>query len=124
MAANPSPPNLPGTPPVVDEFEAKLMREQAQSQQLLPEHGTPTRPRLQVVAGRKAGTIAGTAVNTVTQIRERFPVYRARTQRMVQERSAQARAYAYANPIQAVMGAMGAGFIVGFMLRFWRSHRG
>lgn len=124
-ASNPrQPTNLPGSPPAADEFEARLMREQAQSQPLLPRR-SGSRPRFDVIAGgRKAGRLAGTAVHTVTQIRARVPELKQRMQDLLQDRTSRIRNYAYENPLYAVLGAAAAGFVIGFLLRVGRPRRG
>jgi ElaB/YqjD/DUF883 family membrane-anchored ribosome-binding protein len=122
MASNPTePPHLPGAPPVVDEFEARIMREESQHPPLLPKHGTHR--GLHVVAGRNAGKFAGTAVNTVTQLRRQVPALKQRTQGFVQDSSQRVREYANAKPVNAILMAAGAGFILGFLLRMGRRRR-
>ncbi len=77
----------------------------------LPQRIADKKERLAIARSRRREDLANTAAELKQMAQQR-----------VVEARHRARHFAYENPLQVIAGAAGLGFIIGFMLRIWRSH--
>lgn len=139
----PLPPALPGTPPAFDEEEGRRMERERMLEDRASSLGEAmgsaisslrqrVRSGMRVVAGRSrqagseldemADTAREKAEDFADEAQRRFADWRLEARKQMYRGRLYARRMARENPAQAIGVIAGTAFVVGLMLRIWRSN--